>query len=146
MTPAGSSGRQGVSPLLDLLERVEDLTHVSLLVQLGVVRPTHRAGRVEHEDAPLREPGVLGEHAEQTGDRAVGPEVAQEGEVDSSALFGEGLVRVDRVTTHAQDLGVQLREPAGVRLQDGELARSDGRPVERVEEHHDILSLRAQQS
>jgi len=44
-----------------------------------------------------------------------------------------------RVAADAQNLGVELREPTGVRLQDGELAASDRCPVEGIEEHHNIL-------
>lgn len=119
--------------------RKEDLV-VGLVLDVVYVDVADAAVSVDQEDGSLGDAFVLAEDAPRARDLAVRPEVGSQWIGDAFKAFGPSGQAVDVIDAYTQDLGVECLEPGELRLVRGDLAGSNRRPCERVEDHDDVLS------
>ncbi len=122
---------------LDLRE--EDLV-VGLVPDVVDIDVADAAVGVDQEDGALGDAFILAEDAPRTCGLAVRPEVRCQWVGDAFKALRPSGQAVDVIDAYTQDLGVQCLEPGELRLVRGDLAGSNGRPCQRVEDDDDVFS------
>jgi len=93
---------------------------------------SNNAFLIHYEDSPLVET-LLTQDAITLGHLAVGPEIAQQGDILHVQRFGPSGIGGGAVHTYTQNLGIYLLEALSICLVGGNLNRSDGCPRQGVE-------------
>jgi len=125
-----------------LLEQFVAFRDRTLRIHFGV---TDYSLGVEHVGGALVHAALVVENAVSLADRAMRPEIRQQGEGNAAEFFGPALEAGRRVGTELQNFAVQLLEFFVVRTEPVDLVRSAAGERERQKRDHDRPAAEARE-